>query len=142
MRRIPLGDTAALERELRRALDRETAKATGANSPAVRKAGLVLRRHIRRVIGVHGTPHKPSAPGAPPHRIEGELWRSIRSQVVSGVRRVGSGFYRARLTEFGSTRAAPRPFMRAGLEAAEGEMMDVVVGELKARGQTQAGGDA
>lgn len=131
MTRLNGFDPDAIERDMRRQLDRETARQTGANSRPVRAAAMVLRKHMRRVVGVRGTEKHPSPVGSPPHRILGDLYRSIRTATVAGVRRVGSGYYKARLTEFGSIRTGPRPFARAGLEAAADEMMDVVVSELR-----------
>lgn len=140
--RLALGgarDLAAIVRETRRALDAEVAELSGARSEPVVAAARVLRTEIRRQVAVRGTDESPAPAGSPPHRIRGLLWRSIGTAVVDGVRRVGSGYYVARLQEFGSERRAPRPFMDRGLAAAAPQMTEVFVSEAQ-RKVKQAGG--
>lgn len=77
-----------------------TADLSGANSEATRRAANILAREMRRLVSVPFT-GTPSAPGEPPRLRLGRLRKSIKSRVVDGVRRVGTGSYTARFMEFG-----------------------------------------
>lgn len=154
-------------------LVRATKELTGANSEPVRKAAGVLARAWREQLStpagelrtslktrrVFGTP---SAPGQPPHRVTGKLRKSITTAVVDGVRRVGSGLFKARLLEFGvqatvggkrtspkgqragrkkvasrnaayTLHIAPRPSAAKALEQAAPQMTEVFVSDLSTR---------
>ena len=133
MRRIDATNLAAVMAETRRQLEREVADITDAKGPVMRQAGRTLVKGIRRQVATRGTESAPSAPGSPPHRISGKLWRSFATGVVEGVRRVGSGYYVARLAEKGSDKQQPRPYMRRGFEATEAELGEVIVSQAQAR---------
>lgn len=110
-------DRTALTRSLS-TLKRELAAVGGANTPEIKAAGNALARSIRKELATRGSllqgPHRasktgkpsklrgvPSAPGEPPHRISGRLYKSIGQEVVGGVRRVGSSWFTSRLLQFG-----------------------------------------
>lgn len=107
---------------------RMTAEISGANSEPVKRAATVLQKEVRRLLNTRGG-GKPSAPGSPPHRQSGRLWRSWRQAVVQGIRRVGSGDFRSWMAEFGTDREAPRPYARPALENVAGQMAEVLVTE-------------
>jgi len=153
----------ALQRgELQRGLQAATKDAmrltrdiSGADSEPVKAAAGVLQKEWRRLLGTKGG-GKPSAPGAPPRRQSGRLWRSIRQAVVRGVRRVGSSDFRTWMLEYGvdsppkparlfknqkgknkgrmtkprkGHHMAPRPHARPALENAQQQMTEVLVAE-------------
>lgn len=102
-----------------RELQRQTAEATGAYSEPVKKAAGVLARAWRELLSTPGgnlrtsrktrrTRGTPSASGQPPHLITGKLRKYLTTAVVDGVRRVGSGLFKARLLEFGLTASVTR----------------------------------
>jgi hypothetical protein len=115
-----------------RAVNKDVAKMTaiisGANSEPVKQAATVLQKNWRRLLNVRGG-GKPSAPGTPPRRQSGRLWKSVRQGVVEGVRRVGSGDFRSWMTEFGVDGRAPRPHARPALEVSQQQMTEVIVTE-------------
>lgn len=129
-----------LQRALRkgtREMQKMTTDLSGANSPAVRQAANALRTRWRAILYVQGA-GVPAAPGAPPRAQKEQLLRSIASRVVDGVRRVGSGFFTARLHEFGyeakdGKQVPPRPHARPALELAASKMTDVFVSEAQRR---------
>lgn len=96
-----------------RKLVRLTSDLTGANSDAVKAAASRLRDNWRTVLSTRS--NKPSAPGRPPAKRSGALARSIRTAVVDGVRRVGSGLHTSRLLQFGVNAAAKAPTTRGVL---------------------------
>ena len=110
-------DRLSLQR-VTKALSKEMAEIGGANTPEMKAAGSVLARAIRKELATKGSllqgpnrasktgkPAKlrglPSAPGEPPHRITGRLYKSIGQEVVGGVRRVGSSWFTSRLLQYG-----------------------------------------
>ena len=110
-------DRSALQR-VTKALSAEMAAIGGANTPEMKAAGSVLAKAIRKELATRGSlfqgPHRasktgkasklrglPSAPGEPPHRISGRLYKSIGQEVVGGVRRVGSSWFTSRLLQYG-----------------------------------------
>lgn len=110
-------DRSALQR-VTRALSRELADIGGADTEEMKAAGSVLAKAIRSELATKGSllqgPHRASktgkasklrglasAPGEPPHRISGRLYKSIGQEVVGGVRRVGSSWFTSRLLQFG-----------------------------------------
>jgi hypothetical protein len=127
--RLRAGDRAAFRRTTD-VVTRQLKRDTGPRSRAMTRAARVLRDAIRTVISTPGTPSNPAPPGAPPHRITRELLRSWGTGVVNGVRRVGSGWFVARLQEDGTESMAPHPYARQGLANAERTMVDTFVGEL------------
>lgn len=112
-------------RQANRALVREIRQVTGADSEAVRRAAGILARTWREGLGQVAPglrqPLKaskngrrrlrgdPSEPGKAPHRVTGRLQKSVRTAVVDGIRRVGTGDFRARLLEFGVVTEAEAP---------------------------------
>lgn len=159
-------------REGNRELVRLTTELTGANSAPVRQAAAVLARAWREQLSTPGGALRtnprtgrvtgaPSKPGEPPHRITGKLRKSVTTAVVDGVRRVGSGLFKARLLEFGVDASvarrrspkgrrggrkavavrtgiyrlhiAPRPAASKALERAAPQMVDVFVSDLGRR---------
>ena len=110
-------DRLSLQR-VTKALEKEMAEIGGANTEEMKAAGSVLARSIRKELATRGSllqgPHRasktgkasklrglPSSPGEPPHRISGNLYKSIGQAVVGGVRRVGSSWFTSRLLQFG-----------------------------------------
>jgi len=120
-----------LQRGLREATkdaQRLTREISGADSEPVKQAAGVLLKEVRRLLSTPGG-GKPAPPGSPPHKQTGALRRSWKQAVVQGVRRVGSGNFRAFLAEFGTEHEAPRPYARDALENVQGQMADVIVQE-------------
>jgi len=114
-------------RQVTKDVERMTAEISGANSEPVKRAASVLQRNWRRLLNVRAK--GPSAPGTPPHRHAGRLFKSIRQAVVDGVRRVGSGDFRSWMTEFGVDDKPPRPHARPAFELSQQEMTEVIVTE-------------
>ena len=88
------------------------AELTGANDPAARGAARALMRAIRKQLSVKAavtrktfggsqarTEH--SAPGESPRQLTGKLRRSVGTEVVGGIRRVGVARFVGRLLEEG-----------------------------------------
>jgi HK97 gp10 family phage protein len=97
------------------------------------------RGKYRKVVGALGS--NPSKPGEPPHKQTGALRASITYRVeqdANGIKIiVGSALPYARVLELGSSRMAPRPFLRRALKenaerirqiAEHGETYDISVG--------------
>lgn len=110
-------DRLSLQR-VTKALAKEMADIGGANAPEMKAAARVLASSIRKQLSTRGSllqgPHRlsktgkaskvrglPSAPGEPPHRISGALAKSIGTEIVGGVMRVGSSRFTSRLLQFG-----------------------------------------
>jgi hypothetical protein len=85
---------------------------TGANDPASLSAARVLIRSIRKQLarkamvtrktfGGEQQRSERSSPGEAPRQVTGRLRRSVASEVVGGVRRVGPASFRGRLLEEG-----------------------------------------
>jgi hypothetical protein len=105
-------------------LKTELADIGGASSPELKAAGVALAQGIRKTLGVKGAlyqtsaftraGHKsklrgiPSAPGQPPHKISGQLQKSVGVEVVGGVMRVGESRFTAPLLEGGIDAVATR----------------------------------
>lgn len=153
--------------QVSRELVRTTKALTGANSEPVKKAAGVLARAWREQLSTPGGDLRtslktrrvrgtPSEPGQPPHKITGKLRKSITTAVVDGVRRVGSGLFKARLLEFGvqatvggkrtspkgqiasrnaayALHIAPRPSAAKALEQAAPQMTEVFISDLSRR---------
>lgn len=107
-------------------VEKLTRDISGADSEPVKQAALVLRKEWRRLLSTPGS-GKPAAPGSPPARQSGRLMRSIRTAIVNGVRRVGTGDFRAWMTEYGTDKAPPRPHARPALENVAEKMGEVIV---------------
>lgn len=122
----------------RRELEALVKETSGANSEPVRMAAATLVKAWRGVFKP-GSPQTASPAGSPPEADSKLLRRSIKTAVVEGVRRVGSGDFRSRLFEFGGYRARdgapqpPRPHARVALEQVADQMTDVLVGEMQKR---------
>jgi hypothetical protein len=131
------GDLARGLAGVRKDINKLNADLTGANSEPVRKSAGVLLRNWRKLLDVPGHGESAAA-GQPPHRQTRKLRRSLGTAVVDGIRRVGSGWFVARLQEFGfaakdGTQVAPRPHGRVALAMSEKEMVDVQVSEMQRR---------
>jgi hypothetical protein len=105
-----------------------TRNISGADSEPVVAAAGVLLKEVKRLISTPGG-GKPAPPGSPPRKQSGQLYRSWKSRVVQGVRRVGSGLFTASLAEYGTPTEPPRPYARAALENVQTQMTDVLVTE-------------
>lgn len=146
--------------ELRKA-DRELKKILadvgGANTPEMRAAARQLAKSIRKQISKKGTRRDRSQPGEPPRRQSGKAYKSIGTEVVGGVMRVGTGRFTLRILQDGATHATrgaavdragkrrhkrqalkrpsvtiePRPFMERALAEALPQMEGDFVGELQ-----------
>lgn len=130
--RADLGAVLRRSRQTLTAIVRET---SGADSEPVRQSAAVLVKNWRRLLSVRGDRAEPSAPNEPPRQRTRFLRRSIRTAVVDGVRRVGSGDFRARLFEFGGYKdrsgqpEPPRPHGRVALEQSADQMTEVMATE-------------
>lgn len=146
---------------------------TGADDPGTKAAARVLMRAIRKQLATKasverrsftggGVRSEPSAPGEAPRSVTGQLRRSVGTEVVGGIRRVGPARFVGRLLEEGvdttvqktpsgrafgkrkrksgasrrTLRIAPRPFMGAALEEALPKMEGEMVSALQARDRT------
>jgi hypothetical protein len=129
-----------------RALVRRIRDLSGADSESVKKPAAVLVKTWRKLLSTPGANRKtslktrrvrgePSQPGEAPRMQSGKSRRSIRTTVVGGIRRVGTGLFTLRIQEFGAVSdrgiIEPRPSGRPALEAARKEMIEVTVNELK-----------
>lgn len=152
-------------RELRKLM----ADIGGANTPEMKAAGRVLAKEIRKELGKKGAPIQgplrpgakqkfaPSGPGEAPRRQTGKLVKSIGTEIVGGVLRVGSRRFTSRILQDGTTGAAtgaavdkqgnrrhkkrtlkrpsvtiaPRPFMEKALERALPQMEGEYVAGLQ-----------
>lgn len=140
-------------------LTRLTAELTGANTEPVKLAAAALVKAWRNVLAVKGTEASPSAPGQAPHKVTGGLQKTIKTAVVDGVRRVGSGSFRLRLLETGASahvkarrstkgrkgktrslgyafRLEARPSAGAALDRAAPQMTEVLVSEMQHKAVT------
>ncbi len=145
----------------RKDIERLVADVSGANSEPVKKAAFRLAGTWRKVLSVPRVAIGPDLAHAPPRLRSGKLRKSISTAVVEGMRRVGSGNFRARLLEFGYggrrtfsvengvfregffvrrkrktlvSRGAPvppRPHASVALELAKDKMLDVMVSEIQ-----------
>lgn len=143
---------------------------TGANDFAATSSARALMRAIRkrlsvaaavkrRTFGGEQSRSERSQPGESPRRVTGKLRRSVGTEVVGGVRRVGVARFVGRLLEEGvdtTTQTTPsgrsfnprrrkakqarrvlkierRPFMEAALQEALPRMEQDVVSDLQAR---------
>lgn len=135
----------------------------GATHIGVRAAGSALARAMRKQLAARGGKDEFSSPGRPPLKKSGRLQKSIGTQNVEGVLRVGSGHFVARIMEQGAIippegeaspeRASksgrkgrrypkgrimkPRPFMAKALEKAKPKMTEAAVSDM--RGQADFG---
>lgn len=146
---------------------------TGADDPGTKGAARALMRSIRKQLAKRAAAERRSfqgvqqrtersAPGEAPRRVTGKLYKSVGSEVVGGIRRVGPASFVGRLLEEGvnttiattpSGRAfskrrrksgkarrtliiARRPFMEAALEDALPKMEGEAVSSLQARDRT------
>jgi len=145
-----------------------------AATPEMKAAGRVLATSIRKQLSVKAPPYvgplkagatrrfASSPPGSPPFRRRGVLYKSVGTEVVGGVLRVGESYFTSRLLELGvdatmklrsgklrrrrggiATRRiviAARPFMQRALEAALPKMEGDYVATLEKR--IEGGGSA
>ncbi|HNB58679.1 MAG TPA: hypothetical protein PK308_00100 [Phycisphaerales bacterium] len=92
-------------------LNRELAEMGGARKPEMVETATLVKRSLRKVLGVKGH-GKPAPPGQPPRQQKGNLRKSIVSGVVGAGQRVGLTSFVAPLQEFGvdtkADGAAPR----------------------------------
>lgn len=130
-----------------RGLKKEMADIGGANTPEMKAAGRVLRSAIKKQLSKQGIRYAgplrpgakpktiPSAPGEPPRRVTSRTYRSVGTEVVGGVLRVGERWFVGRLQELGVSSPKltirPRPFMDRAYEQAQAKMGDDFVLELR-----------
>jgi hypothetical protein len=96
-------------------------------------AGTVLRDDVRALISTPYPP--PSAPGEPPHLRTGNLRESYthvveRSYDPGPTLYVGSNVRQARYLEYGTSRMAPRPHLRAAWWAFLPRALDLICTRL------------
>jgi hypothetical protein len=146
-------DLRKADRELKKIL----ADVGGANTPEMKAAARQLAKSIRKQISKKGTRRDRSQPGEPPRRQSGKAYKSIGTEVVGGVMRVGTGRFTLRILQDGVTHATrgaavdragkrrhkrqalkrasvtiePRPFMERALAEALPQMEGDFVGELQ-----------
>lgn len=142
---------------------------SGANGPVVISASRVLVRSVRKKIakkaaivrktfGGEEQRVERSAPGEAPRRVSGRLYRSVTTEVVGGIRRIGPGRFTGRLLEEGvdtstrtfekrrrkkglarrTLRIERRPFMEDAYADAQPKMEGEAVSALRARDRTLA----
>lgn len=117
----------------KRELDRIVREVSGADSEPVKQAAITLTRAWRRKLNVPGEDGQRSSPGEAPRKQTARLRKSIKTAVVEGIRRVGSGDFRARLFEFGGYKdrsgeiEPPRPHAQVALEEVADQMTEVYV---------------
>lgn len=123
--------------QLRRNLDR----LAGAQRRQAQQDGLeagigVLETHVKLNLSRHGSGvvyrrrnkvHQASAPGEPPAPDEGHLRDSVQPGKATPIEATLDVFaeYGEHL-EFGTSRMAPRPFLRPALDEHEGEIVQAV----------------
>lgn len=83
-----------------RGLIRELSKLGGVASPEMLAAARVLKRSLRKTLGMKGN-GKPSAPGEPPRKQSGKTQKSVISGAVGAAQRVAVTRFTAPLLEFG-----------------------------------------
>jgi hypothetical protein len=90
-------DLRKADRELKKIL----ADVGGANTPEMKAAARQLAKSIKKQISKKGTRRDRSKPGEPPRRQTGKAWKSIGTEVVGGVMRVGTGRFTLRILQDG-----------------------------------------
>lgn len=139
MGRINAGNRSELQQGLSaatKAMARELAELTGARSQPVIQAATALARawrlvlntpagDVRQSIKSRRLRGSPSAPGQPPHRLSGQTRKSVKTAVVDGVRRVGTGWFKLRLLEDGVTATVTRR------RSAKGDFVTSKVGKFR-----------
>lgn len=107
----------------------------------LRKAAYTCTNAIKETLNVTGNPYRassgpsgnhyknenPSSPGEPPHKMLGDLQRSIAWEMISDDEaRIGTNSKYATPLEFGTSRMAARPFMRATLDRIQDEIARIM----------------
>jgi hypothetical protein len=101
------------ERNLKEAIDllkaevKQELSVQGAIIPGKRKKNPKTGRYMKKRV--------PSAPGEPPHKWTGRLFRSVRSKVEARKGRARVIVAGGNLTEFGTKKMAARPYLRPAL---------------------------
>ena len=106
-------------------------------STRLENAGAYAENAIKMALSMPGTghmygSHRASAPGMPPTVLTGALRASIAHKVIkmglffSTV--VGTNLWYAPLLEFGTSRMAPRPFIRATLAKIQAMLWRIMAG--------------
>lgn len=108
------------------------------------RTGYTLERTIKVVLSQPGTgrmygTHRASAPGEPPAVETGHLRQSVQYTHEGGDHRVGTDAPYAPPLEYGTSKMAPRPFMRPGLEAARRELPAELLAGATLHGGTGGG---
>jgi hypothetical protein len=155
-------DFAAEVRRGSKELRTRLADVGGANTPETKAAARVLAKSIRKVLSKKGTRRERSQPGEPPRRQTGKAVKSIGTEIVGGVMRVGTGRFTLRILQDGNVGAAqgkavdqagkrrhkrrtlkrpgvtiePRPFMEQALALALPQMEGEYVAELQKKTRT------
>ncbi len=119
------GFRAKLEKELEDRLEKAAAYAETAVKTALSQPG---GGHL------YGS-HRASAPGQAPTVLTGQLRASITHKVVrAGLflqAIVGTNVLYALLLEYGTSKMAPRPFLRATIDKIQGQLWDIMAGGEK-----------
>lgn len=107
----------------------------------IQKAAIHLSGAVKRNLNAQGTPKRvsngpggpryknvnPSPPGGYPHKMLGDLQRSIAWEMVSEHEaRVGTNIPYGKYLELGTVKMAPRPFLRMTI-AAETTAMQAIL---------------
>jgi hypothetical protein len=102
-----------------KAVRKEMATISGAGTPEMKAAGRVLAVSIRKQLSVKAPAYAgplrgsekqkfaSSPPGSPPFRRRGFLYKSVGTEVVGGVLRVGESYFTSRLLEEGVDASLP-----------------------------------
>lgn len=97
------------------------------------KEKLQTGQSYKRYKGASGVYYRgldPSNPGEPPHKVTGQLQRSVTSQPsADGLNYlVGTNIPYGSFLEFGTSKMAPRPWLRPTLFENQTEIMRIVAG--------------
>jgi len=97
---------------------------------STRSGGKTVHRvvRLRKNKGVYFYGLDPSASGEFPHKLTGNLQRSITYEMADGGQRalVGSGVTYAKFLELGTSKMAPRPFLRPTLNINKDALVRII----------------
>ena len=90
-------------------------------------AAIYLKNKIKEAISEPSPP--PSGPGEPPHKDTGRLRASIAHEVEGQTARVGTNVTYGKFLELGTSKMAPRPFLRSTYNKEQGNIAKILVGK-------------